>query len=113
MSELSNSDESAVEEYRYVFPWNRVRQIISEYAWVEHDTDQKWLLLQEMNSLNNIASLAFVYPHAGVVELVYVRFQGDSYFLAIEGEFITIANFDGMISECPYYTERRTTNSLL
>ena len=113
MSELSSSSDTVVEQGKYVYPWNRVRRIISEYAWVEHDVDQKWSLLREMNDLNNVASLAFIYPFTGVIELVYIRFQGDSYFLAIEGEFITVANFDGMISECPYYTERRTTNSLL
>ena len=113
MSELSEVNNSAHEHYRYVYPWNRVRQIISDHAWVEHDADQKWLLLQEMNNLNNVAGLVYVYPHIGVIELVYMRFQGDSYFLAIEGEFITVANFDSMISECPYYAEKRTTNSLL
>ena len=113
MSELSNASDSMIVECRYIFPWNRVRHIISEYAWVEHDMDQQWLLLREMNDLNNVASLAFIYPYIGVIELVYMRFQGDSYFLAIEGEFVTVANFDGMISECPYYAEKRTTNSLL
>ena len=113
MSELSSTSDSLIEQHRYVYPWNRVRNIISEYAWVEHDMDQKWFLLREMNNLSNVASLVFIYPYTGVIELVYIRFQGDSYFLAIEGEFITVANFDGMISECPYYAEQRTTNSLL
>ena len=112
MSELSNASDSVAIECRYIFPWSRVRQIMSDYAWVEHDMDQKWTLLTEMNNLNNVASLAFIYPYNGVVELVYMRFQGDSNFLAIEGEFVTIANFDGMISECPYYAEKRLTNSL-
>lgn len=100
-------------EYRLVFPWHRMRSVITSMAWVEHRPIQKWSLLREMNDLANVASLIYVYPNEGLVELTYMRFMDQSYFVQIEGEFITIANFDGLMAECPFYHEQRLSNALL
>ena len=66
-----------------------------------------------MNDLSNVASLIYIYPNEGLIELVYMRFVDNSYFVQTEGEFITIANFDGLMAECPFYHEQRLSNSLL
>ena len=120
MSELSDCNPSetvksvvANNEYRFVFPWHRMRAAITNFAWVEHRPNQKWSLLREMNDLANIASMIYIYPNDGLVEVVYMRFMDHSYFVQIEGEFITIADFDGLMAESPFYHEQRLSNSLL
>ena len=100
-------------EYRFTFPWHRMRAVITGLAWVEQRPNQKWFLLREMNNLSNVASLIYIYPNEGLIELVYMRFMDNSYFVQTEGEFITIANFDGLMAECPFYHEQRLSNSLL
>ena len=90
-----------------------MRTLVTSYAWVEHHLDQKWTLLNEMNDLSNVLSLVHIYPIEGAVELTYMRFSGASYYLSTGGEFITIANYDGFMTECPYYHEQRMSNAIL